>query len=127
MNVPKGVGSLVSMDFSQKLMHELVKISAKCMSKHYGEHPLQQSERCMYSALHAAANSITPVHFSELSVDRAMTLAGENNRARKIAKEAAKKMRGRVDLYCAWRNAHFFIELKQRYIGLTGNKSRLGT
>jgi len=124
----KGTGSRVSVNFSRKLLHELVKISAKCMDVLDGEHPLQQRERSMYSALAAAANRITPAHFSELSMKRAIKSAQQNNRSKKSAAESAKEInsRGRVDLWCQWKNVQFVIELKRTAIGLTQSNDRLG-
>src|SRR5271166_5298975 len=124
----KGAGSRVSVNFSQKLLHELVKISAKCMDVLDGEHPLQKRERSMYSALAAAANSITPAHFSELSMKRAIKSAQQHSRSKKRAIESAKQINssGRVDLWCQWRNVEFVIELKRTTIGLTQTNDRIG-
>jgi hypothetical protein len=72
----------------------------------------------MYSALFAAVDSITPAHFSELPVERAMKSVQQSNRSKKVAKEAIEKLRGRVDLWCQWKDLEFLLELKQIYMSL---------
>jgi hypothetical protein len=81
----------------------------------------------MYSALWAAANSITRVHSSEFPVQRAIRLARRNHKPLESAKRSAQKLSkpGRVDLWCCYRNVDMFIEVKQKYIGLTGSNPAL--
>jgi len=124
---PNGAGSRVSLEFSEKFLHELVKISAECMKNNDGDHPLRNRERLMCSALGAAANSITRVHFSELPVKRVIRLARRNHQPLESAKRSAQRLSkpGRVDLWCCYRNVDVFIEMKQKYIALTNTNPAL--
>jgi len=88
------------------------------------EHPLYYSERSIYSALHAAADRLTPAHLSEFRIERALQATPRNGSAKRI-KAAADRLNGRVDLWCQWRDLQFFVELKQADMNLvTGDVSK---
>jgi hypothetical protein len=106
-----GAGSKVAIDLARLLTDNLVEISAKCMDAlDTGEHPLASRERSMYSALAAAVDRITPAHLSEEPMERiSKSLRANNLNDREKIKKAMDDVRGRVDLYCKWRDLDFLI------------------
>ncbi len=84
----------------------------------YLEHGLLTNERGSYSLMAAAMDRVTPVHQSEMSVNRRVDYRNQANQ------DLPRERIGRVDLWSYFDGFEYFMEFKRAFV--TPNKIRGG-
>ncbi len=102
-------GSRVANDFLLKIIAGVCKRSmdhwrALEKAKFHSSMPLRLQERMLYSIFAASIAELTPVHLSEMPVER--------------KQRGSVAEPGRTDFWAYYRNRNFFLELKRTTIGL---------